>query len=89
MPFPIGIKKLTEHINEIKKNHVHITKLPDSYLCFSKPKIKDFPSSILDIDEFNLLVRGEYNIDNLYYSTINPTDLYIPYIEANMKKLLI
>lgn len=63
MPFPIGIKKLTEHINEIKKNHVHITKLPDSYLCFSKPKIKDFPSSILDIDEFNLLVRGEYNID--------------------------
>lgn len=74
MPFPIGIKKLTEHINEIKKNHVHITKLPDSYLCFSKPKIKDFPSSILDIDEFNLLVRGEYNIDNLYYSTINPTD---------------
>lgn len=35
MPFPIGIKKLTEHINEIKKNHVHITKLPDSYLCFT------------------------------------------------------
>ena len=73
-PLPIGVKKFTEHINEIKKNHVHTTKLPDSYLCFSRPKIKDFPSSILDIDEFNLLVRGEYNIDNLYYSTINPTD---------------
>lgn len=87
-PFPIGIKKFTAQINSIKNDHIQITHISDYYLCFNKPIIKESPSSILDIDEFNLLVRGEYDINKLYYSAINPKDFVYSICRSKLEEVL-
>lgn len=73
-PVNIGLNNFVKLINKIKEDYIPVTKISDTYLCFNKPQITNAPSPILDIDEFNLLVNGEYRMDNLYYSTTNPKD---------------
>lgn len=87
-PFPIGIKNFTAQINDIKNDHIHITKIPDCYLCFNQPRIKESPTSILDNDEFNFLVYGEYDINKLYYSTINPKDFVYAICRSKHEEVL-
>ena len=87
-PFPIGVKNFTTEINNIKKDYIHVVKIPDCYLCFNKPPIKESPSSILDIDEFKFLVHGEYDINKLYYSIVNPTDFVYSICRSKHEEVL-
>ena len=87
-PFPIGVKNFTTEINNIKKDYIHVVKIPDCYLCFNKPQIKESPSSILDIDEFKFLVHGEYDINKLYYSIVNPTDFVYSICRSKHEEVL-
>ena len=75
-------------INNIKKDYIHVVKIPDCYLCFNKPQIKESPSSILDIDEFKFLVHGEYDINKLYYSIVNPTDFVYSICRSKHEEVL-
>ena len=74
-PLPINVDGIAQEIINIQKGHVVITKMSRPLLCFYQPKIsKDLPS-ISDDDEFNLLVKGDVNIEKLYYSEKLPDEI--------------
>lgn len=74
-PVPLGSDGFAEKIVEEKKSHAKITRLPRPFLCFHKPSVSKTPPEVLDADEFNFLVKGDFEENILYYSEILPDQI--------------
>ncbi len=83
----IGAEGFAKQIQEISKTYVKITKLPFNSLCFRQPMIGSLPPVILDKDEFDLLVKGVFNGNKLYYSFINK-NIYFSIRRSKVKEVV-
>lgn len=74
-PCPINTDGFADIITNEKKSYVPVTTLSRPVLCFRKPNVGKTPPTVLDTDEFNFLVKGDYDEEKLYYSEILPDEV--------------
>ena len=84
----INTEGFASEIDNISKDFKPIVSSIDSYLCFQKIQISKVPPTLHDSDEFNLLVKGEYAIDKLYYSYINQDNYFYSFKRTKENDIL-
>ena len=87
-PLPINTEEFANEIVNVKKDFIPCPFSMENYLCFKKNKISTIPPSIHDSDEFDLLVKGEYYPDKLYYSWINNEDYFYSFRRTKQEYIL-
>ncbi len=74
-PCPISLDGFIEKVQQLAADNAPTAiKLPPPQICFTKIKLPNAPSPILDGDVFSLLTKGEYIFDNIYHSILSPND---------------
>lgn len=72
--YPIGTDQFAAEIEKEKQSYIPSSKKLNNFLCFREHPKAFLSNPIKDSEVYRFLTQGEYDSNNIYYSTISPLD---------------